>query len=444
MLRAPLVALPLVCVVLAQQPATKSNSGVEAFSGWTLTPESQLAGYSLGQTQVDGGTLSVMTAPSNPAANAEANVTARITAGTFRGRTAMFSAWLRLENAGAGRQARLWIQADRPQGVNTPLDNLTSRAFTSNDWTLEEVAIGVASDAGSLTFGVLAEGGAQVEIRGESLNNVALPISQMPLRKSPEIPSEPPVDVAAVFPELPVVNDLLPPDLPEKQRLVQAAARIAVQYIRNLPDFLCTESIRRSENDKHKGWKPRDVLQIRLGFTGGFEHYRLVSINGKPSNTSVDALHGGITSGEFGSLLGEIFSPHRAVFDWEHWATLRGRTVAVFRYRVVLENSKFHLKFDDITHPAADAISAYHGVVYLDRETNEVLRLIQIAEPPDGFPVTESREMIDYDHLDIAGKQYLLPLRSEIYIGSATMVAHNVIVFLDYQKFSAESKIEFE
>jgi hypothetical protein len=136
--------------------------------------------------------------------------------------------------------------------------------------------------------------------------------------------------------------------------------------------------------------------------------------------------------------------PHTAVFDWDRWALLRGRTVSAFRYRVDLDKSKFHLKFEEGYSPAEDTISAYHGTVYIDKETNEVLRLVQIADPPPGFPLRQSTEIIDYAHVDVGGRAFLLPVQSESILASATLTSHNVIEFRDYQKFAAESKIEFE
>jgi hypothetical protein len=455
-----LSAILLAATLLAQQAGENSGiSSKETFSGWSLTDASKAAGYTLSMTGVDSDALAIMTAPATVPVGTEAALTARLTAGSLRNHPARFTAWLRISNPGQSRGARLSIETERPNAVNGPLDNLTSKAVTSADWTLTEVAIGVAADAMAVNFAVLAEAGAQVEIREEALNNVPLPIARMLSRglsgERVEMPTvqlttaapaapEAPARNFDLPPEPPTVTDLLPPELAEKQRIIQATARLAIQYVRNLPDFLCTETIRRADDGKQKGRKHKDVLSIRLGYSGGVEHYRLVAIDGKPSTMPVDSLTGGMTTGEFGSLLGQVFMPHTAAFDWDRWALLRGRTVSAFRYRVDLDKSKFHLKFEEGYSPAEDTISAYHGTVYIDKETNEVLRLVQIADPPAGFPLRQSTEIIDYAHVDVGGRAFLLPVQSESILASATLTSHNVIEFRDYQKFAAESKIEFE
>ena len=55
------------------------------------------------------------------------------------------------------------------------------------------------------------------------------------------------------------------------------------------------------------------------------------------------------------------------------------------------------------------------GRVWIDRETNRVLRFEQIAtEIPGDFPITAASTLIDYDWVTINENKYLLPTHSEI------------------------------
>ena len=44
-----------------------------------------------------------------------------------------------------------------------------------------------------------------------------------------------------------------------------------------------------------------------------------------------------------------------------------------------------------------DAIVGQHGFIYLDRETNQILRIVAAADPPAKFPVQQSTTVLDYD-----------------------------------------------
>ena len=84
--------------------------------------------------------------------------------------------------------------------------------------------------------------------------------------------------------------------------------------------------------------------------------------------------------------------------------------------------------------------------MWIDRETNRVLRFEQIAtEIPGDFPITAASSIIDYDWVTIGEEKYLLPTNSEILLTnvnrSMTLQSRNEIRFRGYQKFGAELKV---
>jgi hypothetical protein len=86
------------------------------------------------------------------------------------------------------------------------------------------------------------------------------------------------------------------------------------------------------------------------------------------------------------------------------------------------------------------------GRVWVDRETNRVLRFEQIAtEIPGDFPITAASSVIDYDWVTINENKYLLPTHSEILLtsvnGNRSQQSRNEIRFRGYQKFGAELKV---
>ena len=75
------------------------------------------------------------------------------------------------------------------------------------------------------------------------------------------------------------------------------------------------------------------------------------------SDTSMERIGGVRTSGEFGSMLKELFDPEtRAQFEWERWATLRGHRMHVYSYSVAQETFQI---LDPIRASATDHAGLY-------------------------------------------------------------------------------------
>jgi hypothetical protein len=142
-------------------------------------------------------------------------------------------------------------------------------------------------------------------------------------------------------------------------------------------------------------------------------------------------------------MLRDLFSRRsQARFEWARWATLRGRLTMVFSFRVAQPNSTFTIGVKDIKR---EIVAAYSGEVFVDKETRKVTRLLQVAEniPPD-FPVRHAQERLDYDYADIGGHLYLLPYRGELIMEGEEAFSKNLLDFLHYKKYSADSEITYD
>src|SRR5215831_15894131 len=164
----------------------------------------------------------------------------------------------------------------------------------------------------------------------------------------------------------------------EQTQIIERAREVALQYTANLPNFIATETIRRLELPKRsQTWKPDDILTVDVAFSDKGERYNLLTINGKPTKKTFSQLGGAKSDGEFGTILRWIFLPESATkFNWERLEELRGRRTLVYSYRIEQDQSKF-----EVNH----MITAFGGLVYVDRETNRVLRLSAVAS---GFPAS--------------------------------------------------------
>lgn len=223
-----------------------------------------------------------------------------------------------------------------------------------------------------------------------------------------------------------------------------------------MPDFIVKQLITRSyARGKFINWQVADHLSIAVSYRASAgEEYKLLSVNGQPP--AVEAKEGGSyeqvggtsSTGEYVSMLAALFKEEtQAVFQAVDTDTLRGRRAVVYEFSVKKENSKLSIKAgNERTGNARSVITAYHGRVWLDRETFRVLRIETISSeiPPD-FPITAASSLIDYDWVMINDQRYLLPIAAEIKLtaGSNEQAVHsrNEIRFRGYQKFGAEVKI---
>jgi hypothetical protein len=227
---------------------------------------------------------------------------------------------------------------------------------------------------------------------------------------------------------------------------IEMSRNVALAYTRSLPDFVCTQLVHRYLDATQRGfWRPLDTLTIKLSYFDQKEDHRLVLINGAPSEKSyADLGSGAITMGEFGLILQQIFEPaSQAVFTWEKWTKVGKRPAAVYLYQVDVSHSRYFLNFMASAGLTQTRVG-YHGMVEVDRETGDVLRLTYIADTiPKAYPIYSSTTTVNYDFADVGGRPYLLPASSETEMRALGLWARNRTDFREYRKFSADSTISF-
>jgi hypothetical protein len=232
---------------------------------------------------------------------------------------------------------------------------------------------------------------------------------------------------------------------PEQASLLEQARRAALQYSASLPDFLCTEVVRRSEDEDGTGrWHNLDTLTVRLSYFGHQEDYKLMAINGKGTLLAYEYIGGAVSTGEFGTRLHSVFDPRsQGDFRWKGWTTMRKRRVARFWYHIEREHSIYRVQYGPVPVGPNSIVVPYHGEVFVDAETHMALRLTQQAEIPVGFPIDSSGTTVDYEFAAVGGKKYLLPSNAYVKTKSGKYVAENHVEFREYREFQAESSVTF-
>ena len=245
----------------------------------------------------------------------------------------------------------------------------------------------------------------------------------------------------------------LPPDA-EASELLDRTRTATLAAAAAMPDFLVKQLIKRSNAyGSTRNWIPQDNLTIAVGYRANEgEEYKVLAVNGIPLSQdakqtrdySKDVAPGASSSGvEYISAVADVFKPEsKTVFKVADTDLILGRRTLVFEYEIEQPLSHLTLRAGD----SATANVGARGRVWIDRETNRVLRFEQIAtEIPPAFPITAASTVIDYDWVTIGENKYLLPTHSEILMSmtdrSLSRQSRNEIRFRGYQKFGAELKV---
>src|ERR1039458_7171712 len=86
-----------------------------------------------------------------------------------------------------------------------------------------------------------------------------------------------------------------------------------MEFTETLPSYVCTELVTRSQSESTPAnFQPIDVVSIEVLYTDGREDYRNIQINGKRTVKKIEETGGAWSTGEFGTVLVDLFSPATA------------------------------------------------------------------------------------------------------------------------------------
>jgi len=244
-----------------------------------------------------------------------------------------------------------------------------------------------------------------------------------------------------------------PPSSEEQATIIDDVRDYALNYSKNLPDYICTQVTRRyvapipgsrygGKRGDDPSWHLQDTLTIRLSYFDQKEDYKVVLVNNTVVQQDYNKLGGTTSSGDFGSMMLQIFErATEAHFEWDHWGKMRGRLAYVFAYRVSQGRSQWHIDYDR----REDIVAAYRGLLYVDQETRQVLRVtLQAVDIPAAFPVRQAETTLDYDYQTLGDQEFLLPLKGEVRMLADDVMTRNDNEFRLYHKYSSESAIKYD
>ncbi len=245
-----------------------------------------------------------------------------------------------------------------------------------------------------------------------------------------------------------------PPSSLEQGAILDDVRKYVESYDKSLPDFICTEVEHRQVAPRAGGkysryassgepsYQEQDIVVSRLSYFNQKEDKKVMTVNSRPTNLEYGHIGGNQSRGDFAERLKMVFErKSQAHFEFNRWATLRGRLTLVFDLRVARDNSDFSVGIEDL---GLSTIMGYHGELFVDADTHQVTRLKLFGEIPPGFPLTRVQSQLDYDYTEIGPRMYLLPLYGEVNLDGADVYGRNLLEFRFYRKYSAESEINYD
>ncbi|HEY6392060.1 MAG TPA: hypothetical protein VIX89_12325 [Bryobacteraceae bacterium] len=220
------------------------------------------------------------------------------------------------------------------------------------------------------------------------------------------------------------------------------ARKLAAEYTQGLPSYICQEVATRYVSQTHVvNWTVVDIVTAEVVYDDHKETYRNIAINGKATKKSPEET-GSWSTGEFGTIQADLFSPGVADFKFAHDSMTARIASSVYDFDVPRARSSWKVRL-----PGQFINPAYKGSVWLDKQKANVLRIeMQGRDIPEEFPLVSVETTVDYDYISLGTPaKFLLPVRAEVLTcrRGSNECERNVIEFRNYHKFAGESTIKF-
>jgi hypothetical protein len=226
--------------------------------------------------------------------------------------------------------------------------------------------------------------------------------------------------------------------------LIRKAADTALDFTEKLPNYVCQELMSRYESTtKPVSWHALDVVGMEVVYQDQKEDYRKITLNGRPVNKKLEEMGGAWSTGEFGTVLIDLFAPQtNADFHYQRDSRMAGVLTKEYTFNVTHANSHWTIHMGSQQYDPA-----YKGTVWIDPKTARVMRIeMQAYGFPADFESDDVESATDYEYVRLGdAQQYLLPVHAETLScqRGTPYCSRNTIDFRNYKKYSGESTITF-
>ncbi len=287
------------------------------------------------------------------------------------------------------------------------------------------------------------------------------------------------------FRALPAISALLllfassaSPNEDDPTNLLLAARQRIMNTIRQLPKYVCTQTVERKRyappdpeygsdgfrrirscddlvaEARRGAWQPRlsstDRLRLDVAVTQDSPNFQreMYSWAGENCFTGRDLFdfvpEGAISTGSFASMLLSIFGNPAARFSYRGASSRDGRALSEFEFHIPRANSEYTYVFGPSS--TQQVTVAYGGTVLVDPTDSDLLRLIVRTEQlPAETGACEVTQEMNYAHVRLHGGDFLLPAQTQVsIIHRDGAQAENRIQYSACHEFQGDSTVRFE
>ncbi|MBV8817986.1 MAG: hypothetical protein JO022_06490, partial [Acidobacteriaceae bacterium] len=227
-----------------------------------------------------------------------------------------------------------------------------------------------------------------------------------------------------------------------RQAFIEKARDQAEGFLTGLPNYVCQEYTTRYQSEGKSGWHALDVVSLELVYIDGKEDYRNIEINGKKWTKPVEE-SGAWSTGEFGTVLRDLFSPVTAA-QFKYVKDSQASGLPAHLYDFSVDRAHSHWK---VTIVSQSIYPSYKGSLWLDKGEARPLRIeMQATNIPPDFPEDSVESAVDYGYVSLGAQKFFLPLKAEVLSchRGTNVCDRNVIEFRNYHKYAGESTITFK
>jgi VWFA-related protein len=238
---------------------------------------------------------------------------------------------------------------------------------------------------------------------------------------------------------------------------LESACRYALSLRMKLPNIICSQ-----DTERH-WWTPviegggryvsygearRDHVTAQVEYRNRQEYYSDVRIDGQLiKNDKAQSVGAASSDGEFAMILQNIFIPSsKAEFHFVKADNVHSVDALVFQFNIQQSNNRYYvLQAIDSDAKSKVWYPAYHGQIWLDKNTFHILRLERDTEEMPKKPIKSVKTTTDYKDVALGdGTSFLLPMASDVETcleSGKDKCSYNMITFINWHKFGTKTQI---
>ena len=215
-----------------------------------------------------------------------------------------------------------------------------------------------------------------------------------------------------------------------------------IANLSRLPNYTCLQTIERKvRRAPSRRYEPVDMVRLEVALVDGRELFSWPGA-GKFEDKEISQIvsGGAIGNGTFALHAKSIFQSRSARITYVGEVTKNNRTVLQWDYEVPQLLSGYTLRVG-----SREAIVGYHGTIWANPETLDLLRLeVEADNIPPELHIARAMDSVAYMRADIGGQSFLLPQSAELkMVDEGNSENLNVTRFTGCRQYTGESVLVF-